>query len=103
MYNEVQFARVYTYTKSDHKDEDTNKYKKVYINLINFFFQLYTDYQSSCYYTLYFQYLRTIMDYSEQTKKNGPGGACGTSGAQVQKGVLVGKAKEKRSLGKHRR
>ena len=86
---------LYIYTKSDHKDEDINKYKKVYIKLINLFFQLYTDYP------FYFQCLITIMDYSgDQTKKNGPGGACGTSGAQVHKGVLVGKAKEKRSLGK---
>jgi hypothetical protein len=44
------------------------------------------------------------MDYSgDQTKKNGLGGACGTFGAQVHKEVLVGKAKEKRSLGKPRR
>jgi hypothetical protein len=42
------------------------------------------------------------MDYSgDQTKKNGPGGACGgTSGVQVHKGVLVGKAKEKENTWK---
>jgi hypothetical protein len=47
----------------------------------------------------------TIMEHSgDKTKKNGPGGACvGTSGVQVHKGVLVGRATDKRTLEKPRR